>query len=319
MVAALYTANVERLSAQAAIPHFTAMEQRCGSIARALRATTNRRGVLDEGGTASGPRYHLFLTLRGGLSMLVDALIRQMPEASLQRSTTVQRIEPACAAAGAGWTLHLANGQTVPADALCVALPSHDAAPLLRPWAAAAADALAEIPSESVVTVHMAFERRAVRHPLNGFGFVVPSVERRRIVGCTFSSVKFHGRAPRGMVLLRAFLGGATQRSLLELEDRALEQVVYDELRDLLGLRAAPCLVSIHRLPQAMPQYHIGHLARITSVEESLRCFPRLQVIGNSFRGVGLPECIRLAEAAAEQVWASLSVMPPRLLDHSGE
>jgi len=130
----------------------------------------------------------------------------------------------------------------------------------------------------------------------------VPAVENRKIIACTFSSVKYSGRAPDGYVLLRAFVGGALQPSLLEKDDAGLEADVRRELAVLLGIRAAPLFCRIFRHPLSMPQYRVGHLELGRGIDESLKEFPSLQLAGNAYCGVGISDCVRSGEAAAERL-----------------
>ena len=122
------------------------------------------------------------------------------------------------------------------------------------------------------------------------------------MIGCTFSSVKFPGRAPQGMVLLRAFLGGALQPGMCDLDDDAMTRTVREGLRALLGIQAAPSLVSIRRHRKAMPQYHVGHLARLEAIEAKMASYPTLSLTGSGYRGIGIPDCLHQAERTAERI-----------------
>ena len=296
MIGGIYTADPDRLSLQATMPRFQEMERRHGSVIRALRAARRAQAATAQ---ASGPRYSLFVTLRSGLGRLVQALVQRMPEVRLRHSARVARISP-----GRRWTVALEDGEVLEADVLCLALPADKAAALLAPCAPRVARLLEEIPYESVATVHLAFRREEIPHPLDGFGFVVPAVERRRLVGCTFASVKFPDRSPETLTLLRAFVGGALHRGVFGLEDTAMERMVRDELRTLLGIQAAPSFVAIHRHPNAMPQYLVGHLARVAAIEEQAAGYPGLYLTGNEYRGIGIPDCIHQAEQTAERMAA---------------
>ena len=144
-------------------------------------------------------------------------------------------------------------------------------------------------------------------HPLDGFGAVVPAIEGRSILAVSFLSVKFPRRAPAGTVLMRVFVGGATQPELFDLDDDAIEALVRDELGDLLGASGDPLLIEVGRHPRAMPQYTLGHLDRVAAIRRRLARHPRLILAGNAFDGVGIPDCIHAAEHAAESVVSSLA------------
>jgi oxygen-dependent protoporphyrinogen oxidase len=184
---------------------------------------------------------------------------------------------------------------------IVVATPAHIAGRLL-----AAVDrdlaALLEIPAASAAILLLGCRRDQIAHAMDGFGFVAPLCEQRRILSASFSSVKFPGRAPPGKVLLRVFVGGACQAELVELDNDQLLQLALQELRDLIGLRGDPELVRIVRWRHAMPQYHLGHLQRVQSIEQALRRLPGLELAGNAYRGVGIPFCIRSGEDAAQRL-----------------
>lgn len=313
MIGGIYTADPEQLSLRAAMPKLADMEQRYGSVMGALRAhhgdrngaTTQARPGSDQHvARASGPRYSLFVTLRGGMRRLIEALAQSMPEVTLRTRAVAARLIK-----GESWTVALADGARLDADLLCMALPAPSAASLVEPIDGALAEELRRIPYESVATVNMTFREADVPRPLNGFGFVVPAIERRPIIGCTFSSVKFAGRAQDGVVLVRAFVGGALNRQSFVLDDTAMRQAVLAQLKALLGIRAEPLMTSIARFPQAMPQYHVGHLARIDAIEHRVVQHSGLSLTGNAYRGIGIPDCIHQAGVTAERIMARVLAM----------
>jgi len=199
------------------------------------------------------------------------------------------------------------TGETIAADGLCLALPAYASAQLLGGVDAQLAAELDAIPYASTATVNLAFHRADIPHPLDGFGFVVPFIERRNVIACTFSSVKFSGRAPEGYALLRAFVGGALQPEMYALDADEMIASVREDLRALLGIERAPLFAHIEKWPRSMAQYHLGHLARIARIREQLRNFPALQLAGNAYGGAGLPDCIRSGHAAANEL---LKLMP---------
>ena len=154
---------------------------------------------------------------------------------------------------------------------MIVATESHVASRLLRYVDPATAALLADVTYASSATIALAYRRADIPHPLDGFGFVVPRVERRALLACTFSSVKYPGRAPEGMALLRCFLGGALDERALERGDDDLTATARAELRDALGVTAEPLLVRVRRWPHAMPQYRVGHLDRVDAIERARR------------------------------------------------
>jgi oxygen-dependent protoporphyrinogen oxidase len=289
LVGGIYTADAERLSLAATMPRFLELERRYGSLIRGLRATAGRSD-------ASGARYALFVAPAEGMGAFVDALARGLPESAVRLRTPASEL----ARDGARWRLR-AGDEALVADAVVVATPAPVAATLLAPVDAETARLLAGIEYASSATVALAY-RSGDLPPLAGFGFVVPAVERRALLACTYSSRKFPGRAPAGHELVRGFVGGALRPDVVALDDAALVETVRRELAELAGIRATPELVRVHRHPEAMPQYTVGHLDRIAAIESRIAKLPGLALAGAAYRGVGIPDCVRSGEAAADAV-----------------
>jgi oxygen-dependent protoporphyrinogen oxidase len=193
-------------------------------------------------------------------------------------------------------------------NAVVLAVPSRVAARLLAPLDDSSAGKLAAIRYASSVVLNMVFRRTDIRRALDGFGFVVPAAEKRNILACTYSSVKFPNRAPEGMETLRVFIGGALRPDLAAVtEDDALHLAARD-LWQYLGIRADPVWHSFSRWPESMPQYAVGHGELIESVTQSLSKLPGIFLAGNAYSGVGLPDCISSGEAAAEAIVRSVSI-----------
>ena len=170
---------------------------------------------------------------------------------------------------------------------------------------------LEAIPYASSATVTLAYRREEIRHPLEGFGFVAPRVERRPILACTFSSVKYPGRAPAGHVLLRVFVGGALDEGILREDDERIVALVRAQLGELLGISAPPLLTHLYRYPAAMPQYRVGHLETVAAIERRLADYPGLALSGSAYRGVGISDCVHSGEDAATAALAHLGVSKP--------
>jgi oxygen-dependent protoporphyrinogen oxidase len=173
---------------------------------------------------------------------------------------------------------------------------------LLRATDQTLADELTAIPYASTATLNLAYRRADITHPLDGFGFVVPFVEHRTLLACTFSSVKFAGRAPEGHVLLRLFVGGALQPEMYALDDAEMLCRVRRDLSELIGATGEPLFATIERWTDSMPQYHLGHLDRIRRISERLTILPTLHLLGNSYEGAGIPDCIRQAETVISRI-----------------
>jgi len=185
-----------------------------------------------------------------------------------------------------------------------VATETHAASRLLRYVDPPLATMLETIPYASSATVSLGYRRADVPHPLDGFGFVVPRAEHRDLLACTFSSVKYPGRAPERHVLIRCFVGGALNAAALERSDDEIVERVRRELGEALGITAAPMLTRVARHPASMPQYAVGHLTTVETIERRLAAIPGLLLAGGGYRGVGIADCVRSGEAAADAAFA---------------
>ena len=253
MVGGIYTADPESLSLRSTMPRFLEMERRDRSLILSMwKAARASKESARHGRGASGARYSLFLSFDEGTQVLTDALAARLPPGTIRLNTKVESlalIGDSRASEGERrerrWTLRTSEGETIEADAVCVALPAHAAARLLRGADEEIARELEAIPYASTATVNLAYKREDIKHPLDGFGFVVPFIERRATLACTFSSVKFAGRAPEGRALLRAFVGGALQPEMFDLDESRMVEAVRRDLRDLLGVNAPPIFAHV--------------------------------------------------------------------------
>jgi protoporphyrinogen/coproporphyrinogen III oxidase len=288
MVGGIYTANPETLSLRATLPRFLDMERDHRSLILAML----RQGRAKKSGT-SGARYSLFLSFDRGMDVLVNALVSTIPNVRLKTRINGLAFETGT------WRIKDESGFTTEADAVCLAVPAYVAARLLENVNSRLASELSAIKYASTATINFAYPRDAIKHPLNGFGFVVPFIEKRSLIACTFSSVKFPGRAPEDHVLLRAFAGGALQPEMFDAPEARIEE----DLCELLGITGRPLFTEVAKWERSMPQYEVGHLDRVTQIETELERMPSLTLAGNAYRGAGIPDCIRSGEAAAETLF----------------
>jgi protoporphyrinogen/coproporphyrinogen III oxidase len=300
LVAGIYTAAPERLSLAATMPRFLALEREHRSLILGLRRSAGAREVQG----ASGARWSLFVTLAGGMGELVEALAAQLPAGAVRLGCPVAGVDAGDATRP--WRVRLEDATELPADGVILAGEAPRMAPLVRARDPELARLLGGVRYASSATVTLAYPRAAVRHRLDGFGFVVPRGEGRPTLACTFSSVKYPGRAPAGSALLRAFLGGARGEAFLEEDDAGLVELVRADLAALLGIDGAPSLTRVARHAAAMPQYEVGHLDRVAAMEARLADWPAVALAGSAYRGVGIADCVRSGEDAAERVLARL-------------
>jgi len=290
LVGGIYTANPETLSLAATMPRFLEMEQRDGSVIRAMWKQQSRAAQAP----SSGARWSLFVSFVQGMQELVDAVTAALGPTQVHLRHHVEAVHRD----GARWRLD----DLPPFDAVIVATPAHISARLLAELDEPLRADLAGIAYASSATVTLAYRRDDVPHPLDGFGFVVPNIEGRPLIACTFSSLKYDHRAPAGYVLLRSFVGGALHADPGQLDDEQLCALARDQLAQLLGIQRPPHLSRVHRYQRAMPQYDVGHLDRVDRIEQRLAQCRGLALAGNAYRGVGIPDCIATAERAAEAI-----------------
>ena len=294
LIGGIYAADPEKLSLAATMPRFLEMERTWRSIIWAMWRAQRRRARRAE----SGARWSLFLSLTGGMQELVDAIAQRLPNDSVHLDAHV--IGLTWNNAKKNWIAATRSGE-LEADGVILATPAYSAAAILSSVAPQLAQELREISYGSTATVNLAYRENEIPRAL-GFGLIAPAIESRKILACTFSSIKYPGRAPEGSVLLRAFVGGALQPLMFEQDDGAIVAGVRHELAALLGITAEPLFCRIHRHPRSMPQYHVGHLEKVERIEAHLKKLPGLELAGNAYRGVGIADCVHSGEAAAERI-----------------
>ncbi len=300
LFAGIFAGDARQLSLPATYPQLLDLEREHGSLLRGLLVMRQQREKQRGNGRGRAPRWTPFVTLRSGLARMVEVLEAHLDGVHVHLNSRVEGI--ARLPDGRGWRIELDRDASLEGDAVVLATPAHAAARMVQPVDRELADALAGIPYASTVTVSLAFRRDEVRHPLNGYGFVVPRVEGRRLLACTWTSSKFPHRAPAGYALFRCFLGRAGDDDIVHLSDEQIVATVLDELRTIMGLDAVPVHVWVFRWQRALPQYTVGHLRRLGIVEEHLRALPGLYIVGNAYKGVGVPDCIVSGKRAAEHI-----------------
>jgi oxygen-dependent protoporphyrinogen oxidase len=283
LLAGVYGGDPREMSVNSVLARFVEIETKYGSLTRGVLAAPRPKG------SGSGS---LFRTLKNGLGQLIDAL---RPSADVVHGT-VESLERNAA----GFRVR-ANGDWMEADQVVVATPAGDAARLLEPWNGNIANLLQSVPYTSSVTMSLGYRKETFDHPLKGFGFLVPKKERKLMAACTWVGNKFNHRVPADKVLLRCFMGG----DALKETDASLVEAARNELRRIMGLEAKPVFHSIARWPNAMAQYTVGHEKRVQELESILKGAPGLHLAGNAYRGIGLPDCVKMGKEAAARITAA--------------
>ncbi len=282
LLSGVYGGDCGALSARSVLPKFVEFEKKYGSVTR---------GVLSER-PAIGVKTPLFQTLKGGLGDLVAALNKALEGKVAIVNRRVEAIERQ----SADYRIRIGD-EWLKAHGVVLACGARHSAAIVSAMDSSIAALLHSIPYSSSNVIALGFRRSEVRHPLNGFGFLVPKRERRTIMACTWVGTKFAHRVPPEFVLLRCFAGGAYAGS-----DGALTAAALDDLRRIMGIDATPEFSRAFRWPDSMPQYTVGHGERIGELEHRLESWPGLHLVGNAYYGIGIPDCIREAKRVAERI-----------------
>ncbi len=305
MVKGVFGGESRRLSLAAAFPRMVELEKDYGGLFKAMMKLARQRKKEGKSKTDAGPSGVLH-SFTGGMASLIDAVVADLaadPLADVMTNADVQTISRA----EDGWRVRTPEKEFGPFEAVVEAAPAHAAAGHLGHLDAVFADHLAAIPFAPMAVIALGFKREAVTHDLHGFGMLVPSREKRELLGVLWTSSIFGGRAPEGRVLLRCMAGGSANPGFMNQTAEDMTAVVLSELRPLLGLKGAPEMVKVIQHGRAIAQYVPGHLARLRDLERTAEKFPGLFLTGSSYRGISVNACVKEAETIAENVLKGLA------------
>lgn len=297
LLAGVYGGDSDQLSVRATLPRFVEMEQKHGSLIRAVLEARKKMLAAAQGNHR--PPRPLFSAFQDGLSQLVAALEQRLDKERIYLGSRISGIEREGAGAGARYCLLSGKMISDPFDAIIAALPAHETARLVERVDSELSAPLAAVPYSSSLTVALGYRAHVRRLLPSGFGFLVPRKEGRRTLACTFVHTKFPSRVPPDRALLRCFLGGTRDEGVLDLSDQEVSGIVRRELKEILGLTEEPVFARIYRWRHSMAQYTVGHQARVAAVRERLRSHAGLFLAGNWDSGIGISDCIRSGRAAA--------------------
>lgn len=281
LAGAIHSVDPDELSVEAVFPRFHELELNHGSIIRGLR---QGRAVA----AASGPRYGLFISLRDGLGRLVDVLVDALkPGLDMRLSCPIQEI----VRHGSGWLIR-GDADSMPADAVVLAVPAPVSARLLHRVDPSLSALLADIPYHGVATVNIICDRPSLVRMPAGAGLVVPRTEGRTIFACSFASQKFLGRHRPDEVILRAAVGGGMGASIFRKSDSEILAGVQRDLRELVGMEGSPRAVRLQRWPSSLPHYRVGHRGHIGRIRSAESAHASLALVGNAYDGTGIPDVL---------------------------
>ncbi len=295
LLSGVYGGDAESLSVRAVLPRFVDMEEKYGSLSRAMIDAHNKMAAAKKKAPQATPKP-LFTTLKNGMQQMITALEQRLDRSSIRVSTPIEAI----ARAGSDWQIKTAGGYER-FDAIVLATPAKIAGRLLQNVAPELAADLQGIVYSSSVTVTLGYTMEQLKGLPPGFGFLVPRSEGTRMLACTFVHNKFPHRAPADRGIIRCFLGGIRDEAVLNMTDEEVRETCIRELRKILKLDALqdPKFIRVYRWKGAMAQYTPGHLERVKRIDNAVKAIPGLAIAGNAFKGIGVPDCVRSGQEAA--------------------
>jgi protoporphyrinogen/coproporphyrinogen III oxidase len=300
----IYAGDMEALSVGATFPQLIKLEREHRSLLlgaiRTQKAQKAQRKALPAGTGDTEKLRGALCTFEGGLGTLIDALGRALGPAA----RTGAKVEGLLPDQGGGWRVSVReNGRQAElrASHVVVATPAYVTAGLLRPLDEKLSSLVESIAYAPIAVVHLGFEKGSTPAP-DGFGFLVPGLEKRRLLGAIHASTVFPFRAAGGRVLYTCMIGGARRPDLVKLSEEELVALAREELKDLAGVTASPSFTQAIRWMRGIPQYNVGHLGRVAAIDAALARLPGLHLAGNAYKGVGINDCIRNAFALGDRL-----------------
>lgn len=297
LVAGIHAGDPDTMSLKNTFPRFIHLEQEYRSLIWGMRQRKKQFA-------SATAQYTMFITLREGMERMITALKNALPPDICSIGQELVKIEQTADKSAKKPLYRLSikgKKKALESDIVVMATPAFGTAKFLQGMENNIAQELNTIPYVSTTTINLAYERSQIKHLLDGYGFVVPRLEKRNIMATTFSSIKFPGRTSQGKALLRCFVGGAKNEGIVSWEDSELLAAVRGDIEEILGIQGKPILSRIYRWKKSMPQYTLGHEERLSRIEGGLSNYPGLFLTGSAYRGIGISDCIHEAELTAEQ------------------
>ncbi|WP_059011368.1 protoporphyrinogen oxidase [Streptomyces specialis] len=304
-----YAGDAYRISLRSAIPRLYDAAREHDSLLAAVRSVQREA-------PGSGPGRPVFTGIEGGIGTLAEAVARACREqgAALETGVAVTGLRRTAR----GWAAALDDGRSLAADGVILAVPAGAAARLLAAEAPAAAGELAAVEYASMAIVTLAFRRADLARLPRGSGFLVPAVDGRVIKAATFTSGKWDwaAAADPDLFLLRVSIGRYGEQEVLGRDDGELVRAALEDLGDATGLGVKPVDSLVTRWTDGLPQYTVGHFARVARVRSYLDALPGVRLCGAAYDGVGIPACVADAHRAAGDL---LRTVPPGPRDEPGD
>ena len=297
MVSGVYGGMADRLSLASCFPIMREMEDEYGSLFKAMIAKAKKaKAEGKKSGGPSGPGGWL-TSFNGGLYRLIE----RFEEFYGQHITTGRSVQ-SVAKDGDDFVVSFADGETERTRYLILSQPAYSVSKVVADLSPRLSDTLAEIRYAPISVVCLGYDAKQVRTNLDGFGFLVPSKEKRHILGSIWTSSIFAERAPEGKVQLRTMVGGDGNHESIKLTDGELLDRVKNDLGDILGINGEPETVKLYRWTHGIPQFLVGHSERMNKIETELAGLGKIFVTGNAYHGIGLNDCVKQSYKVATRV-----------------
>ena len=301
LMAGIYAGDAESLSMKTNFPQLQKLEQEHRSLI--LGMMSSKRHTTPHN---VAPHKPMFMTIKGGLHVMVDALISQLGNSTVMTQTRLVKLKRP-SSGEKGYNLEFNNGRSIEADCVVLATPAYATADILDELSPLASSILRTIPYVSTATVALVYNTASVPNVLDGSGFVVAPMDRRKITACTWVSSKWPTHAPSERVLVRGFVGRAGDEEILRKSDEEIIRIIESELGVILGISASPLLKRINRFERGLPQYNLGHVEKLAKLDEALQSLPGVFLVGAAYRGVGLPDCVRQGQMISAKIMKFLT------------
>jgi protoporphyrinogen/coproporphyrinogen III oxidase len=297
LLSGIHSGDIDEMSLKATYPIFYQLEQKYGSIMKGLQKimpSTKQKDKKQKG---------VFFSFENGLETLIHRLVEVIDKDSISTKTSVDHIEKK----EYGYHLLLSNGDVIQTDTVIMAT-QHNAVPKVFSQFEFFKE-LYEIPLTSSANVVIAFDEKAIKNKVEGTGFqVARNSNKYRITACTWTNKKWPTTTPNGKVLIRCYVGKPTDQEIVELSDEEITEIVLNDLKQVMKIKGKPEFSIVTRWKDSRPQYTVGHLERLNRVRENIaEQLPGVYLIGSSYDGAGIPDCIASGEKMAYEVLDSLA------------
>jgi oxygen-dependent protoporphyrinogen oxidase len=297
MVSGVYGGLADQLSLESCFPIMKTMETKYGSLVKAMIARKKQSKASDRGrGGPAGPGGWL-TSFRGGLNRIIERFEERYADHIVtgNGAVSIDRVN-------GKYNVALQDGSTVVSNHVVIAAPAYKASELTRELSSSLTEALKAIPYAPISVVCLGYLAEKVKRDLDGFGFLVPQKEHRRVLGSIWTSSIFEARAPQGYVQFRTMVGGDGDHDSARLSEKQLVDLVKSDLADIMVIKGEPTFHKVYRWTHGIPQYRIGHRKLMETMARALDSLPGVHITGNAYYGIGLNDCVRLSHQVAGQV-----------------